>query len=155
MVMANTSIHRRRDSLWLGLVVCLVGALSNVFYFLNPPFQAALPWINLLVPIGGLAIVVLGLWRAYARPEDYGGRILGPVLAIVCLILAGGSTFGFFHARDVPASARAPRVGQKAPEFTLADSEGRMVSLSQLLTSSRERSGPPRSVLLIFYRGYW
>jgi hypothetical protein len=155
MVMADTSMHRRRGSLWLGLVVCLVGALSNVFYFLNPPVQAALPWINLLMPIGGLAIVVFGLWRAYARPEGYGGRVLGPVFAIVCLILAGGSTVGFLHARDVPASARAPRVGQKAPDFTLADSEGRTVSLSQLLASSGEKLGPPKSVLLIFYRGYW
>lgn len=155
MVMADTSIHRRRGSLWLGLVVCLVGALSNVFYFLNPPVQVALPWINLLMPIGGLAIVVFGLWRAYARPEDCGGRVLGPVFAIVCLVLAGGSTLGFFHARDVPGSARAPRVGQKAPDFPLADSEGRMVSLSQLLAGSGEKAGPPKSVLLIFYRGYW
>src|SRR5215470_9521260 len=111
--MVNTSMHVRRSSLWLGLVICLVGALSNVFYFLNPPVQAALPWINLLVPIAGLAIVVIGLWRAYARPQEYGGKVLGPVFAILCLILAGGSTFGFFHARDVPASARAPQVGQQ------------------------------------------
>jgi len=153
--MAETSIHKRHGSLWLGLVVCLVGALSNVFYFSNPPVQAGLPWINLLMPIGGLVIVVFGLWRAYVRPEEYGGRVLGPVFAIVCLILTGGSTLGFFHARDVPASARAPRVGQKAPDFTLADTEGRMVSLSQLLAGSGEKLGTPKSVLLIFYRGYW
>ena len=68
MVMAGTSFPRRRGSVLLGLVVCLVGALSNVFYFLNPPMQGALPWINLLVPIAGLAIVLFGLWRAYAQP---------------------------------------------------------------------------------------
>ena len=155
IVVADTSMRRRRGSLWLGLAVCLVGALSNLFYFLNPPGQAALPWISLLVPIAGFAIVVFGLWRTYALPENYGGRILGPVFAIVCLILAGGSMSGFFHARDLPVSARAPRVGQKAPDFTLADSEGRMVSLSQLLAGPGEKSGPPKSVLLIFYRGYW
>jgi hypothetical protein len=83
--MAAKSQHVRRGSLWLGLVICLVGALSNIFYFLNPPVQAALPWINLLVPIAGLAIVIFGLWRAYARPQDYGGKVLGPVFAIVCL----------------------------------------------------------------------
>jgi hypothetical protein len=153
--MVNMSTHVRRRSLWVGLATCLVGALSNVFYFLNPPFQAALPWINLLVPIVGFAIVVFGLWRAYARPEVYGGKVLGPVFAIICVILAGGSTFGFFHARDIPPSAGAPRVGQKAPDFTLADSEGQRVSLSQLLSSSGEKSDPPKSVLLIFYRGYW
>jgi hypothetical protein len=117
--------------------------------------QAALPWVNLVMPMGGLAIVVFGVWRAFARPKDYGGRVLGPVFAIVCLIMAGGSALGFFHARDIPASARAPQVGQKAPDFTLADSEGRLVSLSQLLATSGQKSGPARSVLLIFYRGYW
>jgi hypothetical protein len=37
----------------------------------------------------------------------------------------------------------------------LVDSEGRMVSLSQLLSGSQEKSDRPKSVLLIFYRGYW
>ena len=153
--MVNTSMYVRRSSLWLGLLICFVGAFSNIFYFLNPPVQAALPWINLLVPIAGFAIVVFGLWRAYAHPEAYGGKVLGPVFAIICLILAGGSTSGFFHARDLPRSTGAPHVGQKAPDFTLADSDGRRVSLSQLLSGAGEKSNAPKSVLLIFYRGYW
>jgi peroxiredoxin len=55
----------------------------------------------------------------------------------------------FIGAKRVPASQHAPQVGQKAPDFTLLDSNRKPVSLSQLVASS------PRGVILIFYRGYW
>ena len=47
----------------------------------------------------------------------------------------------------VDFAARAPKVGEQAPEFTLADQRGEEVSLGELL-----RDGP---VVLIFYRGEW
>jgi peroxiredoxin len=40
------------------------------------------------------------------------------------------------------------RVGQRAPEFALSDVNGKAVTLAQLLAGKR-------SVLLVFYRGYW
>ncbi|MBM3776072.1 MAG: redoxin domain-containing protein [Acidobacteria bacterium] len=54
----------------------------------------------------------------------------------------------FYHARDIPSGGAALRVGQQAPDFTLAGVDGNPVTLSQL------RQGQ-RAVLLIFYRGYW
>ena len=54
-----------------------------------------------------------------------------------------------------PKSAGAPKVGQKVPDFTLADSSGRSVSLSELLSTPMENSSRPKTVLLVFYRGYW
>jgi peroxiredoxin len=42
----------------------------------------------------------------------------------------------------------APRVGQKAPEFTLPDQNEKPVALADLLSRSR-------AVVLIFYRGFW
>jgi peroxiredoxin len=42
----------------------------------------------------------------------------------------------------------ALRVGQQAPDFALADVDGRTLTLSQLRQAKR-------GVLLIFYRGYW
>jgi hypothetical protein len=77
--------------------------------------------------------------------------------------------FGQYHARDLPASSGAPQVGQKAPDFTLSDSNGNTVSLGQLLGSGAAATGTPgeasgattvgspapKAVLLIFYRGYW
>ncbi len=66
---------------------------------------------------------------------------------------------GFFALRlqaQLPPSDNAPRAGQKAPEFTLPDAEGKPVKLSELLAAppSRERAAAPW-VLLVFYRGYW
>ncbi|HJY86911.1 MAG TPA: hypothetical protein VKE24_08755 [Candidatus Acidoferrales bacterium] len=64
-------------------------------------------------------------------------------------------------AGQLPPSKAAPRVGQKAPDFTLPDSNGKPVKLSELLASSEWHQGavaaPSRApwVLLIFYRGYW
>jgi putative tricarboxylic transport membrane protein len=51
----------------------------------------------------------------------------------------------------------APRIGNKAPEFTLADASGKATSLAELLTTpvNVTNTAKPRGVLLIFYRGYW
>ena len=152
--MSNTA-RIRSSALWWGIAITVLGALSNGLYFLNPPGQTALPWINLVLPIAGLIIVLAGLWRAFTQPARYAGRWLGTIFAAICLVLAGGSIVGFFHARDLPVSAEAPRVGQKAPDFTLIDCDGETVSLAQLLSGSRQGSEPPKAVLLIFYRGYW
>jgi hypothetical protein len=151
----NSTVRISRVALWCGIVVTVLGALSNGLYFLYLPGQAAFPWINLVVPIAGLLIVLAGVWLAFAHPERYGGKWLGAVSAVICLVLAGGSTFGFLHARDLPKSDGVPRVGQKAPDFRLVDSNGETVSLTQLLSGSGQRSDSPKAVLLIFYRGYW
>jgi cytochrome oxidase Cu insertion factor (SCO1/SenC/PrrC family) len=54
-------------------------------------------------------------------------------------------------AAQLPASEGAPKVGEKAPDFTLPDTEGRAVRLYDLL----RQDGQPRWALLVFYRGYW
>ncbi len=56
---------------------------------------------------------------------------------------------------QLPASAGAPKVGEKAPDFTLEDSQGKPVQLSSLLKSKPEGAGSSSWVVLIFYRGYW
>ncbi len=153
--MTDVKHRRSRSALWIGLLITLLGALSNGLYLVNPPAQVLLPWINLLVPIVGLIVVGIGIWRALVRSQAYGGKILGPALAAICIVLVGGSTFLFVHARDIPTSSAASRVGQKAPAFTLQDSDGKAVSLSELFSSPGPDSGSPKAVLLIFYRGHW
>ncbi|PYL30538.1 MAG: hypothetical protein DMF45_02300, partial [Verrucomicrobia bacterium] len=43
--------------------------------------------------------------------------------------------------------AQAPRVGEKAPQFSLPDQNGKQVALTDLLS--------PNGAVLIFYRGHW
>jgi len=54
----------------------------------------------------------------------------------------------FYELRQVPPSTGAPRVGEKAPEFTLRDQDGRDIALADLISRSK-------AVMLIFYRGFW
>ncbi len=63
-------------------------------------------------------------------------------------LLSGVRPKIFYVLRQVPLSAHAPRVGEKAPAFTLADQNGNPVALGDLLSGSR-------AVVLIFYRGFW
>ncbi|MGH9957005.1 MAG: histidine kinase dimerization/phospho-acceptor domain-containing protein [Pyrinomonadaceae bacterium] len=70
------------------------------------------------------------------------------------LLLAGLLFMIFVMGSWLPASAGAPQVGQKAPDFTLTDSNNKPVTLAQLL-SEPINNKPPKGVLLIFYRGYW
>jgi peroxiredoxin len=52
-------------------------------------------------------------------------------------------------SRQLPSAANAPKVGEKAPDFTLPDSQGRPVALHDLVGAQKQW------VVLIFYRGYW
>jgi hypothetical protein len=137
-------------ALWIGFVVSL-GAFFSFEFFARFPLTRDFPWANLLLfAIGGILLVV-GLVRAFGRPSVYRGKIFGPILALVSLLVFGVFSYVFFYVvRQLPASAAAPRLGDKAPDFTLPDQNGKPVSLQEILGSSGTRAA-----LLIFYRGYW
>ena len=139
--------------LWLGFVVVLAGLLSYLPLFIRFPITRDFPWANLLLLAAGLLLLGAGLLRAFRCPQLYRGRIFGSFLAL--LAVAGTGTFCWgliYHARQLPASAGAPRVGQRAPDFTLVDQDNNAVSLADLI---KPQAGKPGAALLIFYRGYW
>ena len=95
------------------------------------------------------ALLIVGLFRASGRPQVYRGKIFGSIFAVIAVLLVAFFTYEIFYVlRQVPASAGAPRVGQKAPDFVLLDQNGKPVGLGNLLSGSR-------AVVLIFYRGFW
>lgn len=135
-------------SLWVGFLFALAGFLSYAF-FAEFPITRDFPWANLLLFAVGGILLVLGLFRAFGKPRVYRGKIFGPIFAALGILMCAFFSYVFFYQlRQVPASTGAPRVGQKAPEFTLSDQDGKDVSLRDLVGSSK-------AVALIFYRGFW
>ncbi len=154
---------------WLvlaGFLVCVIAFLSFFFFFVNFPVTRDFPWADLL--LFGLAaiLLVIGLRRAFSQAEAYRGKIFGPILAVVSVAIFGLFAFiVFVESKGLPAAHGAPQVGQKAPEFALADTQGKSVRLSELLAAPMNTASSAagssaagrtlRGVLLVFYRGYW
>jgi hypothetical protein len=137
--------------LWVGFIVA-VGGLFSYEFFARFPITRDFPWANFLLFGGGIALLIVGLFRAFGRPQIYRGKIFGSIFAaIAVLFVAFFSYVSFYVLHQVPASAGAPRVGQRAPDFILLDQTGYPVGLGDLL---RGPSGP-KAVALIFYRGFW
>ena len=153
--MTDAIVRRWNWPLWAGFVLNLIAFFSYFLFFIRFPVTRDFPWANLLLFLVAETLVAMGLVRAFARAQIYKGKILGPVLsAISALTLAAFVLIFFVFARQLPAAANAPRVGTKAPEFTLVDTNSKPVSLTELLTTP-QNGAAPKGVLLVFYRGYW
>lgn len=152
---------RQRNLLPLaGLVVCVIALLSYFLFFYQFPVTRDIPWANWLLFAAGLALAGIGIARPFRSPERYRGRyqgrVLGPVLGVLSLAVLGLFLFSTMSmSRQLPASANAPQVGEKAPDFTLPDIEGKPVRLYDILGQQTQGGAPGTWVLLIFYRGYW
>lgn len=144
---------RSSSTFWIGLLVTLLGVASNLLYWLPIP-AVIIPSINLALPLIGLVLVVVGLLRFWPGAKAW-LKILGVAVGLLSAAILVLSVWGHIHSRNIPPSPGAPRIGQKVPDFTLTDSSGQPVSLSQLLTTPLNNSVRPRAVLLVFYRGYW
>ena len=154
-------VHMKRSwnfSIWIGLLLVALGLLTYIPIFSLYPVTRDFPWVNLLMMAGGFAFLGRGLVRAWKEPAAYRGKVFGSVFALLSIAGIGLFCYGLFYlGRNLPPAAGAPRVGQKAPDFSLPDQDGKTVVLSDLL-QSRAKGGPggrPSAVLLIFYRGHW
>lgn len=141
--------RRHNILLWAGFVLVLLALLTYIPIFAVFAVTRDVPWVNYLLFLAGGVLLVLGLRRAFGQPQIYRGKILGSILASLSLLLLVFFCFGIFYiSKAIPASETAVRVGQPAPNFTLANWDGKQVSLSDQLKNNR-------AVVLIFYRGYW
>jgi hypothetical protein len=147
-------------------LLALFAPLSYFLLFYRWPATRDFPWANyLLFAIAGV-LIANGVRRAFRWPDLYRGKIAGPVLGSISLLLLGLFVYvTAFATKELPASKGAPGVGTKAPEFSLTDEYGNTVTLSSLLTAAGVgdpsqgsivgAGTPPNGVILIFYRGYW
>jgi hypothetical protein len=139
---------------------------SNLLFIMGAPGLRAIPWLTLVLGIAALICAAVGIMRAFRQPQIYRGKVSSSILGVVVLVICGLFALLSIRSRELPSSAAAPQVGQKAPDFTLADTSDNKVSLGQLLAPANNSTGqaipaslgtatPTRAVLLIFYRGYW
>ena len=151
--------------IWAGFLLCIVAFFSYGILFVQWPVTRDFPWVNLLLFAVAAVLVFIGVRKAFKPDRRRLSKIIAPVLATLSILMLGFFIFATFVAsRWMPASLGAPQVGQKAPDFSLTDTNNRPVSLSELLTRPLEparpavvggAARPPKGVLLIFYRGYW
>ena len=142
--------------LWAGFLLTFIAFLSYPFFFINWPVTRDFPWASLLLFAVAAILLFVGLRRAFKPGRRLISKIVAPVVAIFsALILTFFIFISFIQSRWLPASQAAPSVGQKAPDFTLTDTNNTSVSLSELVSKPIAGARPPKGVLLIFYRGYW
>ncbi len=75
-------------------------------------------------------------------------RIVTLVFALLLLSAPASAQLGPKDGADLaPTDLNRIKVGQAAPDFTLQDSDGKALTLSDFRGK--------KSVVLVFYRGYW
>ncbi len=144
-------------ALWAGFLLSVFSFLSYPFLFVKFPITRDFPWANLVLYVVAVALLVIAVRRAFSaqRSHPLRSKIVASVFATLSLAIVALFVFTFMvMARWLPPSHGAPQPGQKAPEFSLADTSGRNVSLTEIL-SQPINGRAPTGALLIFYRGYW
>ena len=143
--------------LYAGFLFCLAAFVSYPFVFARYPITRDVPWANFLLFAAGGVLLVVGLQRAFGRPQEYRGKVTGPILGALSLAALGFFCYiVFYMTKQLPPPSAALQVGQKAPAFVLPDTKNNLVALSGLLSAPMPGlQTPPKGVLLVFYRGYW
>lgn len=137
------------------MLLALAALLSNAGFFLGLPGQRAIPWLSVALAIAAIVCAVIGVMRAFRQPQIYGGKISSSILGVLSLLICGLVAVASITSRALPVATNAPQVGQKAPDFTLADTYGNEMSLAELLGKSDPVSAggkvslvaPPKEVL--------
>jgi hypothetical protein len=135
--------RRRNWAPWVGLLLALAAMLSNGVYFLGLPGERALPILGVALVIAALVCAAAGILRTFRQPQRYGGKISSSILGVVSLLLCGLAAFTSMHSRDLPEATGAPQVGQKVPDFTLADTKRQQSFVGTIAGQKRRVSASP------------
>ena len=134
----------------------VLGFLLSLFAFASVPMvfsqwsvSTDYRWLSVGLFAIAAILVVVGVRRAFSVGRGKISKITAAILTLLSGAVFGLFVFlAFFMSTWLPKSAGAPQVGQKAPNFILADTSDKQVSLSETLSKQK-------GVLLVFYRGYW
>jgi len=141
--------------IWTGFLLSVFALVSYPLIFVRWPATRDFPWANLVLFAIAAVLVFVGVRRAFAPDRRRLSKVVGSILAMLSVAILGLFVLtAFVMSRWLPAASRAPKVGEKAPAFSLLDTTGKTVSLSDLLTAPINGK-PAKGALLIFYRGYW
>ncbi|HXE74076.1 MAG TPA: hypothetical protein VNN18_00380 [Candidatus Xenobia bacterium] len=139
-----------------GFIIVAAAFLSYYLYFAYFPVTRDVPWLSFGFFALGLVVLGAGVRRAFAQPGRWFAKLAAGLLSVLSVLILG---FFIFHivslSAQLPASKGAPKVGVKAPNFTLPDTNNQPVTLSEVVTSLGNEPGKDHYVLLVFYRGYW
>ena len=156
--MTESTVKMRRfpRSLWLGLFLVLAAPVLFMLVFISIPATRDVPWVTLLMFGLGIGLLAAAVMKAYRDGATYRGKVGAPIILAFAITLTGFFAYGtLVGTRHLPASSGAPRAGQRAPDFSLPDQDGRRVSLAELLAPAPGSAGRPGGVVLIFFRGHW
>jgi hypothetical protein len=166
--MPEITARQRNWAPWVALLFAVAAMLSNAAFFLGLPGPKLIAWLGVVLAIAALVCAVIGVMRAFRQPQVYGGKVSSSILGVLSLLICGLVAVASIGSRALPVATNAPQVGQKVPDFTLADTSGNKVSLEQLLKlegrdavfraggiTSAKFIPAPKAVLLVFYRGNW
>jgi peptidoglycan/LPS O-acetylase OafA/YrhL len=102
-------------SLWIGFLLALAGLFSYEF-FVQFPITRDFPWANLLLFAAGGILLILGLARAFGRPQLYRGKIFGSVFALLSVLVFTFFDYELFYVvrhRSQPQPARRESVKRR------------------------------------------
>src|SRR5919109_3374371 len=113
-------LHRFNWQIWAGFLLSIAALISYPFVFVWFPVTRDFPWANLLLLAAAAALLVLGIRRTYGPGGSRAAKIFSVVLATLSVAILALFIFtAFVMSRWLPASHGAPKVGQKAPDFSL------------------------------------
>jgi hypothetical protein len=148
-------IKRINWPIWAGLLMTLIAFVSYFLVFVWFPVTRDFPWANLLLFAVSAVLLFVGIRRAFAGNMPGRSKVAGIIVVTLSVVICGFFIFAtLVMSRWIPAARGAPQVGQKAPDFTLTDTNRKTVALGELL-STPIKGKAAKGVLLIFYRGYW
>src|SRR5713101_3901077 len=118
-------IQKFNWQIWAGFFLSLIGLFSYAFVLVTFPVTRDFPWANLLLFGISAVLLLVGVRHAFAPDRRKMSKIGALVVASLSVAIIGLFLFSFFvTSRWLPASRGAPKIGQKAPAFSLADTNG-------------------------------